>query len=69
MPYEQTWEPIGIVRRFWGHVTASEIIESTVIAQADIRFDLLRYVINDFLDCNSVEMPPIDVSVKHDNLL
>jgi hypothetical protein len=57
MPYEHIWEPDGVVRRFWGHVTSAEIAGSAEHVEADCRFDDLHYVINDFSDCISVDMP------------
>lgn len=57
MPYTHTWESRGIVCRFWGHVTAAEVAESVDNIQGDFRFDALRYVLNDFSDCASVDMP------------
>lgn len=52
MAYELTWEKqTGVVKRFDGYVTADEIARATVETQGDMRFDDLRYVINDFLAC------------------
>jgi hypothetical protein len=50
MSYEVFWEPHGVVKRFFGHVTSDELFQAGVDLQGDARFDQLRYVINDFLD-------------------
>lgn len=52
------WEDHGLVRRFYGHVTADELAKSAIQGQQDPRFDVMRYVINDFRDCSSVDVPP-----------
>lgn len=57
MPYLHTWESSGIVCRFLGHVTATDVAESLDSIYGDRRFDALRYVLNDFRDCASVDMP------------
>lgn len=48
MPYELTWEPKGIYRRYFGTITGKELIASIVATQADARFDHLRYAVSDF---------------------
>jgi hypothetical protein len=56
--FEHNWEDRGLVRRFFGHVTADELARSAILGQQDPRFDTMRYVINDFRDCSSVDAPP-----------
>jgi hypothetical protein len=56
--FEHNWEERGLVRRFSGHVTADELSRSAILGQQDPRFDTMRYVINDFRDCSSVDVPP-----------
>lgn len=56
--YEHAWEERGIVRRFIGKVTGQDLAASAIEGQADARFDLLRYVINDFRDCESLVVDP-----------
>ncbi len=56
--FEHNWEDRGLVRRFFGHVTADELARSAILGQQDPRFDTMRYVINDFRDCSSVDSPP-----------
>jgi hypothetical protein len=59
--FEHSWEEKGLVRRFYGHVTAEELAQSAVIGQQDVRFDTMRYVINDFRECTSVSAPPDEI--------
>jgi hypothetical protein len=56
--FEHIWEERGLVRRFIGHVTAEELANSAILDQQDPRFDTMRYVINDFRACTSVNAPP-----------
>ncbi len=58
MGYEIHWKPGGVVRRFFGHVTGSELLAVVVEIQADERFDSLHYVINDFLDVSGFALTP-----------
>jgi len=56
MPYEHIWESQGLVRCFYGCITADELAQSAATVQADPHFDKLRYIINDCRDCNSVSV-------------
>jgi len=47
MPYQNHWEPHGVVKRMWGFVSAAEFVRSTEEIAADPRFDDLRFVIVD----------------------
>lgn len=49
MPYEITWEPHGVYKRFFGHLTVGDLLQSSQDVTADPRFDSLRYAIDDFL--------------------
>ena len=49
MSYEILWETKGVVKRFFGHVTSNELFQAGVDLQGNVRFDQLKYVINDFL--------------------
>ena len=51
MPYDLVWESKGVIKHFYGNVTASELLKAGIDTEADHRFDTYRYVINDFLDC------------------
>lgn len=57
MGYELIWEPRGVLKRFYGQVTDSDISDSVARIQGDRRFDTLRYVINDFLDGAGHQVP------------
>ena len=50
MGYELFWEPRGVVKRFYGHVTDSDLTMAFEQTIGDARFDDLRYVVNQFLD-------------------
>lgn len=54
MAYEVLWEPPrGAYRKYTGHVTDDELVESVSRLYGDPRFDDLRYIINDFLSIES----------------
>ncbi len=56
------WEPPrGLVKHHFGHVPDAEVLEGNRIAEADARFDTLRYVINDFTDCDSLDTSRTDI--------
>ena len=49
MPYEMTWEPRGVYKRFHGVVPFQEYMRSQERVLADPRADDIRYVINDLI--------------------
>jgi hypothetical protein len=49
MAYQNIWEKRGIYRRYEGVVTGSDLLSAIHEIEGDIRFDQIRYVINDFL--------------------
>lgn len=57
MGYELIWEPRGVLKRFYGQVTDSDIAGSVARIHGDRRFDTLRYVINDYLDGTGHQIP------------
>ena len=61
MGFQLHWENRGVVKRYFGRVSAEELIAPVIATEADPRFDRLRYVINDFLDITSVTFTQIDV--------
>jgi hypothetical protein len=61
LSYEIIWEPRGVVKRFFGHVTSHDMLQSVVETEMNVRFDDLRYVINDFLDITGISSLPQDV--------
>ena len=50
MPYVDTWEPKGLVRKWSGFITGAEFASAVQRTAADARFGNLRYIISDFLD-------------------
>uniref|UniRef100_Q47FG6 STAS/SEC14 domain-containing protein n=1 Tax=Dechloromonas aromatica (strain RCB) TaxID=159087 RepID=Q47FG6_DECAR len=62
MGYEIKWvPPDGVIKRHFGQVTGSELIAAVAKTEGDARFDTLRYVINDFLDCTGLTASSTDV--------
>lgn len=61
MSYEIVWLPKGAVKRFYGQLTGQDIYRSVIEVEQDIRFDELRYVINDFLDVTNVLIGDLDI--------
>ena len=63
------WEETGAVKRFFGAVTALEVMQSVVEIEGDARLDDIRYVINDLLaatafSCDSTEVDEIAAIAK-----
>lgn len=56
MPFELTWEPAGVYRRYFGHVTIAERRRSFERICADHRFDELQYTITDYLDAERYDI-------------
>ncbi len=56
MSYELIWEPRGVTKLFFGHVTADDLVQSVKSVHGDSRFDSLRFVINDFLGCKELSV-------------
>ena len=56
MSYENIWEKHGVYRKCSGRVTGKEILQAVQEVESDNRFDLIRYVINDFLDVTEVDV-------------
>jgi hypothetical protein len=64
--YEVVWEVRGVIKRFFGHVTDHDMLQSVLDIESDSRFDDLRYVINDFsgITGSSISIPTIeDISI------
>ena len=61
MGYELSWESRGLVKRFFGDVTARQFIDAVIESECDARFDGLYHVINDFLAVESFVFTPDDV--------
>lgn len=68
MPYELTWEPRGVLRRYVGDVTIAERQHSFDQICRDPRFDTLRYTITDYLDVATYEIEPTateEIAARH----
>jgi hypothetical protein len=62
MGYEISWEPPnGVIKRHFGKVTGGEVLAANSKIEGDERFDTLRYVINDFLDCTELAVSPMEI--------
>jgi hypothetical protein len=62
MGYEISWEPPnGVIKRHFGEVTGGEMLAAISKTEGDERFDTLRYVINDFLDCTGLTVSPMEI--------
>lgn len=48
MSYEAIWEPHGVLKRYWGHVSNADLAASSRELYSDPRFDEVKFVINDF---------------------
>lgn len=57
MGIEIHWDSHGVYRKFFGEVTADDIRQSIEQVHNDLRFESVRYSINDFLDATSVDLP------------
>ena len=56
MPYDLSWEPGGVVRRYVGDVTVAERGRSFEQICGDVRFDSLHFVITDYLGVTRYEV-------------
>ncbi len=56
MPYSLSWEPRGVVRRYFGPSTIAERRASFEAICRDPRFDSLRYSITDYRDVTQYEL-------------
>lgn len=61
MSYEITWEPFGVVKRFYACLTGDDLKQTGMQLHGDARFDEIRYVINDFLGVTEVAVTEADV--------
>ncbi len=62
MGYEISWEPPnGVIKRHFGGVTGSDVLAAITKTEGDERFETLRYVINDFLDCTGLTVSSIEI--------
>lgn len=62
MPYQLTWEPVGVYREYLGEVTIAERHASFEAICRDARFDELRYAITDCRGVTSYEVTEADTA-------
>ena len=61
MAYDIFWEQRGVVKHYRGCVSSYDLLQSVLDTESDARFDDLRFVINDFLDIESLALANVDV--------
>ena len=61
MPYELTWEAMGVINRFSGFVTGADLVCSMEVIASDPRFDDLRFVISDRREMQGNSIGPQDL--------
>lgn len=68
MPYQLTWEPGGVYRRYFGDVSIRERRASLDAICGDARFDDLRYSITDYLAVDAYQVTSestLEVAAMH----
>lgn len=61
MSYELVWEPRGVTRRHFGHVSSREVMNAITAIAADPRFDDLHFIIIDYLGTTSLAISAIEL--------
>lgn len=61
MGYKLCWGNRGVVKHFFGFVTAKDISRSLNDVHGGDQFDSLRFVINDFREAQEVDYSELDV--------
>jgi len=56
MVHDIHWEPHGVYKKYLGHVTGEEFLQAVERVNAHPDFESFRYVINDFTECESVDI-------------
>lgn len=51
MSHQLVWEPEGILVCYYEHLTIAEVARVTQLYQADERYESLRYIVHDCLQC------------------
>ena len=71
MPHSIIWEPDGLLRTFYGTVSAGEILESNLELYGDLRFNKAKYIINDFsgITDHSIEYDQIQAFALSDETI
>lgn len=75
MPYKISWDHNTVHARYFGHVTDREVAMFSREVQGDERFESLRYVVEDFRECNELtysdrvleELSATDAAAGHTN--
>ena len=62
MPFEIFREPKGAYKRYFGHISAKEYLDSVMANQSDPDYDRMRYSINDFLGITGHSIQGDDVT-------
>jgi len=60
--YENNWERNGVIKIFSGSIDGQQVLDSVISVEEDIRFDSIRYVINDFLKVGDIDISDSDVA-------
>jgi len=55
------WEEEGLYRKFTDKINGDEILDDNLKLQGDVRFDDIRYVINDFTQIRDFDFSVLDV--------
>lgn len=63
MPISLQWEPHGVVRTMQGEVSMEEFMDSVAALHNDMRFDTLRFAIEDFSAVTSVQVSMADIDM------
>ena len=53
MPYRIRWEGHGVYRRFFGVITRDEFRAAYAEMCSDVRYEGIRYIISDYLECQA----------------
>lgn len=62
MPYINTWEETGVIKKYRGLITGSELLQSVIDIEKDARFNDIRYVLNDFLELDELILTEREVA-------
>ncbi|HPW28976.1 MAG TPA: hypothetical protein PLL01_06260 [Rhodoferax sp.] len=63
MPYAITWHKRGAYKKFSGHVTAGEFLESISVVNCHPDYDTFKFTVNDFLNVESYDVTADDVTL------
>jgi hypothetical protein len=63
MGYSLHWEPHGVVRTLSGEIGFDEYMQSIAELQNDMRFDALRFIIEDFSAVESIHIDPTEIDM------